>query len=375
METVFKRDYSTRLEKLRQRRYDDVLHKAFLSEDFSKPAVPETVKYVFESMKEIDDEYTSNTYAQAARVQNQILKGLPEGVNVEFNYQGSVPLKTHIKVHSDLDILVMHKAFSIVEHDSQIVVRYSGSPKDDLKLLRSNIYNTLDAKFPEAKVDNSKGKAVGISGGSLTRKFDVLACSWYNTWEYHATNAKHERGIYLFDKNEDVCNTDSTFKHMYLVDAKDLQSLVGGRYKSLIRLLKTLKADAEPRIELSSFMITSIMYHMSDWQYYEQGPPTKLLVSASQHLKRIITDESYRLSLNSPTGHEKLFKANDEKVLREVRRLKKELDEVIVDLAIELKKVSYLITESRSFSSPREMALPEAYKILENASGITGFSY
>jgi hypothetical protein len=66
-------------------------------------------------MTAIDPAYTAKTYSEAERVKNQIQKNLQNGVAVSFEHQGSVPLNTHIKIHSDLDILAILTNFFSLE--------------------------------------------------------------------------------------------------------------------------------------------------------------------------------------------------------------------------------------------------------------------
>src|SRR5207244_3421227 len=107
-----KKNYTQRLEKLRNRRFDSSTQKSLLSESFSKPEYGESVKYALESMREIDANYTKNTYNAAEKIQTNLTSGLTsKGLKVEYRYQGSVETNTHIKLHSDIDVLVFTEKF------------------------------------------------------------------------------------------------------------------------------------------------------------------------------------------------------------------------------------------------------------------------
>jgi hypothetical protein len=312
------------------------LNKAILSESFGQKALPETVRYVFESMMAIDPAYTTKTYAEAERVKNQIQKNLALGVDVDFEHQGSVPLNTHIKIHSDLDILAIITQFETLEHPQEPAVRYLGDPVADLRNLRGNIYTTLSGKFPEAEVDNTKPKAVSICKGSLLRRFDVIIGNWYNTNDYARSSDKKDRGIYIYDKGEGNRFADYPFSHMAAVDVK-ANRIFNDNFRRLIRFLKSLKMDAEPMVELSSFMITSAIYHMADGDLsVNNNNSTRLLVNVSKHLTMLIDNPIYRRALLSPNGRELLFAADEAGKVAQFRRLKTELDETIADLAEEL---------------------------------------
>jgi hypothetical protein len=336
-----KHNYKARLQNLSNRRTDIALNKAFLTESFRKAGLPETVRYVFESMNAIEPSYTKKTYEEAERVQNQIKNGLSPSVSIEFQYQGSVPLNTHIRLHSDLDILTVHKGFHGLEPPLTPSLPYSNeSATRDLRELRTNIYSTLSSAFPKATVDNSIPKAISIKGGSLARKFDIIVCNWYETVLYNSAYFKTNalRGIQIYDKKQDTrLNADYPFAHIEKVEEKNKRTM-SENYKRVIRLLKSLKADADVDINLSSFMITSVMYHMEDYKYSpDVQNSTALLTSTSEHLERIIENYQYRQSLDSPNGKEKLFAQDDSKKVAEFRKLKKELDDTIEDMAEEIR--------------------------------------
>ena len=331
-----------KLEDLKARKSDLLLNEAVLSKSFSKAELPENVRYVFESMRKIDTEYTLKTYDEAKRVENQIRNGVE--ASVSFEYQGSVPLDIHIRIHSDLDILTINEDFVSLEPPQKASNPYTGDPVAELRNLRKSINSKLSSSFPNANVDNSKAKAIAISGGSLQRKFDIIICNWYKT-------VSDEKAIKIYDKENDLRVEDYTFTHMAVVNQKANQ-VFNDNYRRIIRLLKNLKADADEKINLSSFLITSIMFHMSDLDFYvEYRNSTKLLVNASKHLAKVIENRPYRMTLDSPNGREKLFFDDEQGKIQEVKKLKKELDETIELLAIEIKQNSGNLNESyRMFS-------------------------
>jgi hypothetical protein len=360
------KNYEQRLSRLQNRKTDNLLNKANLTESFTKKELPETIRYVFEGMESIAAEYTTDTYLEANRVKNQIEKGLDYGVSVSFEEQGSVPLNTHIKVHSDLDIVVVHGNFHTVERPQTVLVPYTGDSLADLKNLRSNIRRTLSSAFPAAKVDDTKAKAISICEGSLTRKFDVIISSWFDTNEYARTGQKKDRALYIYDNKEKDRFLDFPFSHMARVMDK-ANGAYNDNFRRLIRFLKNLKMDAEPIIGLSSFLITSIYYHMPDSDFSVlKTNSTKLLINASRHLDRVLSDPGYRKALFSPNGTELLFALDDDYKVGELHRLKKELDETIHDVAEELESSRYLITQPLSYGYSLNEILEKAnvhYKI------------
>jgi hypothetical protein len=354
------KNYQTRLAKLEARRRDDsYLQKGLFSESFKRRDLGETTKYVYESMTPIDRDYTQKTYRDAERVQNQISKATAGKIDIQYQYQGSVPLDTHIRTHSDLDILVLHHGFVSLAPGLPNSIPYVGNPTADLKELREIIVARLSSSFPEVTVNDEGAKAISLQGGSLSRKFDIITCNWYNTEEYAKTYDVNTRGIMIYDKHSNTrLGADYPFRHIQAVASKDDHFYVSGKYRSIIRLLKTLKVDADDEIKLSSFVITSAMYHMDNISYYEPSHSPKILVNASQHLSRLINDESYRVSLDSPNKEEKIFKKGDASTVQMLKNLKKELDEVIIDLAQE-------VGSTRTFSLNENLA--DSFGILSKA--------
>lgn len=355
-----RKDYTARLENLRTRRYDAVLSRSIVTESFSKEARA-TVKYVYEAMEPIPKSYTDNTYTEARRVQAQI-DALP--MYFEFDYQGSVPLNTHIRLHSDLDILAVRMTGNLVAGFSATQLT---TTVNLLKETRSSINTKLKAAFPAAKVDNTGCKALNISGGSLTRHFDIIPCSWYDTTSYQQSRLKKDRQIWLNDQCK-FGAFDGTFAHMHAVNMKDTRA--AGNYKRVIRLLKTLRSDAQPGIKLSSFVITSVMYHMADAEFSQtdysvaMARRVSMLVNTRNHLDRVITNVPYRRGLRSPNGSETLFNENDSDQVTELRKLRQELDDILLDLAEEV--------ESTPFYTKQFTNTADAFRALNNRSVIYG---
>lgn len=331
------KNYTKRLESLKKRRTDDgLIQKAYLSESFSKPEFGESVKYTLESMKPIEASYTQNTILASKKVQTNLTNGFAQKkLSVTYRHQGSVETDTSIKLHSDIDLLVITEKYFSLEPPLVPVSPYSGDPLADLKELRAESFSILDSVYKQ--VDNSKAKAIQVFPTDPKRKVDVVVANWYDSIDYTNTHKNEKfRGIHIYDKNEHSRQVDFPFLHISKVNEKD--TLVGGGLKKLIRLLKTLKVDADYEIKLSSFEITSMLYDMSLMSLTKPNAQSLLLLpEASKQLDKILTDKPYRESLLSPNGKELVFGINTEKLV-EIKKLKLELDELIQDINEELGK-------------------------------------
>lgn len=329
-----KKNYTQRLEKLKNRRLDEQLQKAVLSKSFSDIRIGESVKYALESMSPIDPSYTRNTYLASENIRNNLTKGLnSKGLIVEYRHQGSVETDTHIKLHSDIDILVFTEKYHSMELPLTPSNPYHGDPLADLKELRQECYNVLNSTYNQ--VDNSKAKSIQVFPTNPKRKVDVVPANWVNTEDYQTTSNEKYRGIHIYDKDNHSRQKDYPFMHIANVKAKN--SLVSGGLAKLVRLLKTLKVDAEYEIKLSSFEITSIVYAMDNNLLNKPKYQELLLLNeGSKQLEKVITNKFYRESLMSPNGKENVFGTSEIKII-ELKKLKLELDELIEDITEELR--------------------------------------
>jgi hypothetical protein len=327
------KNYSNRLDKLKERRFDPLKKASIFSKSFENTEYGQALRYCFESMGEIEPEYTQNTIKAAEKVKGYLQSELP--VPVEFRYQGSVMTNTHIKLHSDIDLLVIHTWFYTLEVPQVPTVPYNGNPENELKGLRENCIRILTPKYEKVDADSTP-KAVEVYQTIPKRKIDVVTCNWYNSNEYANHEFKTEilRGVNIYDSKSHTRGIDYPFYHIYRVTSKDTN--VQGCYRKIVRLLKTLKVDADNDIDLSSFEIASLIYAISD-NLLTKSPNHQLLLlsEASNQLSRLINNKYYRENLISPNGKELVFGQNESKV-GALGKLKKELDELILDLREEL---------------------------------------
>lgn len=328
------RDYKKRIEKLRQRRFDENLNKAILSDSFGKTIYQNSVKYALESMQAIDRSYVAKTFIASERVQDHLAKGLEkEQIGVDFRYQGSAMTNTSIKVHSDIDLLVIIKKYFTFEAPQANPYPYSGDPLADLKELRSSCFKILNGIYNE--VDDSKSKSIQVLPTKPKRKVDVVVSNWFDSIDYKV-HFKGEiyRGVDIYDKKQHSKKTGFPFLHIQNVNSKT--AIVNDGLGKLIRLLKTLKADTETKINLTSFEITCLLYDIQNYLLNKSDKQQLLLLQvASNQLDSLINDETYRNGLISPNRKEYVFRGDSSKV-EELKKMKLEVDELIQDVVEEL---------------------------------------
>ncbi|MET6996389.1 hypothetical protein [Chitinophaga defluvii] len=324
-------NYSKRLSNLQSRRYDRELNESIISKSFSTSGLPDNIKYFLESMKPIDKKYNDRTILAADRIMKHLEDGFGLHFGRAYRKQGSVPTRTNIKAHSDIDLLTIIDRYVYQDPSRPNTNPYTfSSPPDDIKLLRKQALEILRDIYDE--VDDSNEKCITVFNKALWRKIDVVFCFWYNTEEYERTSNEYYRGIKF---KASSLTPDYPFAHLYQVNQKGDATMDGAR--RAIRLLKTLKADSDNDLELlKGFQLTSVIHSMdNNLLYYRPGKDIDIAQAVSGHLNVIINNPDYRTSIQSPNGCEKPF--GDSMIVKDLRLLKEDLDTLIEDASKEIR--------------------------------------
>lgn len=256
---------AARYKRLLERRAppDDRLTKRFAESFENEPG--DSTRYLLGAMRAVDSKYTSRLEEQGTRVQDQLRsRSTTEYPGIEFERQGSVSNHTHIKFYSDVDVLVLIDKYLALEPPQVPLHPYRGVPEDDLLALRRHCFASLRAAFPKVVFDDSGSKAIGMSGGSLACRVDVVPANWYDTVAYSSSRQKHDRAVEVLDRDKRARIKNQPFLFNHRLDANDQAR--GGIPRMLIRLLKTVKSDMEEEsgseLSISSFDLCSIVYRM-----------------------------------------------------------------------------------------------------------------
>lgn len=296
-----------RLQKLSSRREDPLIKASRINENYSKIQAEPAIKYVIGAMQPIDPDYTRNTYAESERIQES-LKGPLEGENfsVSFGHQGSVTNDTHIKAHSDIDLLTVNEAFTTIELPNKPSFPYSGNPNAELCQLRESSTRIIRSAYPKVILDTSGRKCISLSGGSLKRKIDVVFCNWWDTVDYVSTNIQYHRGIKVLDYATKDRVENKPFLHNKKIDEKDSAS--SGNVRKGIRLIKSLIYDSESDDCLSSYDVAAIVYHASsNISQYSKGQELQLSKFLLDHLKSFEDSYFQRATCRVPNGTRLIF--------------------------------------------------------------------
>lgn len=303
-------------------------------------AAQQWTKYAIGAMEAVGKTYTKVSLATADRVADQLRGRLnAAGIRVEFKLQGSVPLDVHIKRVSDVDLLTIRTDFmtyatnGVKARLGQYGNSSDSSSEDVLAALRTQVELDLPAAFPAADVDKSGAKAVKISGGSLQRSVDVVPAHWLDTEAYQLSGRNEDRGIRIYNKKTGETIKNQPFLHIHLIGAR-CDSIQGGLRKA-IRLCKSVKADSDRDIQLSSFDIAAIMYH-ADMSALRAGQFTDLAVLAEtqRHLDVLWNDPAKAEKLLVPDDSRRIFDAPEKR--NWLGLLSKEIDELLSNVYMEI---------------------------------------
>lgn len=340
-----------RFDRLRSRRVP--LEKIAVAklESFSIATSEQDFSYLVDSMQPIDAQFTENTFKEGFRVRDQLANKLLPKYCAEFDFQGSVTSDTHIRIYSDIDLLALNGCFVSLDPGVPSSHPYGGDTMTELTSMRLDAARLLKSNFPAATVDDSPGKLISLEGGSLSRKIDVVIGNWWDTELWKQYKVKMARGVRILDTKIPELIRNKPFWHNHQIDTKDKKT---GGLRKVIRLLKTLKYDAEPGLKISSYDIAAIAWNMSDSALSVQpNAYLALAKNAQDELKKFIDNRALRDGLNVPNGTRTIFGAGGA-TLESLRALHAELADLIQRI-----EIARIVSLSKSSTASTQKQLPQ----------------
>lgn len=322
----------TRLYRLQERRYDHVTNRMTLSSTANNFNISDTEKYLIGSMEPVSSQQSDIVQRTGERVKNQLEPYLnDEGLYPDFDFQGSVTNNTHIKLNSDIDLIVASGTFfTRIEGAFASLPPFTRNTTQTIFTLRTKCSDGIKSGFPAAIV-KEKAKCIGVSGGSLQREVDVVPCNWIKNKNYERTRLKMYLGIRVLDVEANTWVDNFPFLHNALLDDKDKQT--AGNLKRIIRLLKTLREDADINIDVSSYDICGLVYSFNADSIISK-PYENHFAFLERFLfysKGLETNALMRLMITVPNNTRMLFSEDGLKVA-ELKKLNSELNEVLDDV-------------------------------------------
>jgi hypothetical protein len=333
-----------RLNRVAMDSQQEILAKSLLQESWQKRAKNQSyTQYALGAMQEVGADYTRISIETAERVGSQLKSGLEAaGVTAGFRLQGSVPLNVHIRGVSDVDLLALDESFFTYATAGVLSQSnwYSGvpTPRSSLSVLlnvRGECEKILKARYPAATVDTTGGKAVNVSGGSLSRPVDVVPSHWFDGMAYQQSRQEHDRAVTIVDKNKLETIDNWPFLHINRVKER-CDATLGGLRKA-IRLCKNVKADAADEgtaINFPSFDIAATMYH-ADQHALMMGCvyELRILAETQRFLDCLYHNPEHAKSLLTPDGSRKIFDTKEK--YEGIQGLSYEMDDLLKEVAQE----------------------------------------
>jgi hypothetical protein len=308
-----------------------ILEKAF-TDELSSVSYSDVLVYIRYAMKGVESTYTQKSIDAGENAKDHLKKSLSD---VAYRYQGSVMTNTHIKGHSDIDLLIISDKFytwdsyetkkilesadrrstfqqsSIQKLETEVNnSAYTGNAIEDLRQLRLACEQVLSTQY--TKCDVTKGKAIKITNLGLKRDVDVVVSNWYDDVRSIIYNKGENRGIQIYNKDTNSKESpDYPFVSIERINQRGAETQ--GRLKKMIRFLKNVKADSTLKIELSSFDINAICYDINPAIYRTQTF-TQLVPTVFNQLKSICTDKSHSDEIASVDEREYIFRGQDQKL-------------------------------------------------------------
>ncbi len=343
------KNYRLLTESIRERINPDniAIQKSF-SDELSTLSYSDVLTFIRVAMKSVEPEYTQKSKDAGERVKQHLLKKLTD---VTFKYQGSVMTNTHIKGHSDIDLLTICDKFYTYDSNNikellntptrrekyrQTSIQklekevnnsgYSGNSLEDLKKLRLDSERILEDVYDICDITHPK--AIKITNLDLKRDVDIVIANWYDDISSIINDKGEYRGIQIYNKDKNQ-KGKADYPFISINKINERSTATNGRLKKMIRFLKNVKAISEHEIDLSSFDINAICFDI-DPTKYQNLTIFELVPLLHAQMKSICTNTEHSDNLISVDGREYIFRENSTK-LNNVKSLLGEVEGVYAD--------------------------------------------
>lgn len=214
----------------------------------------EDLRYLLGAMDPLDESYTNTCLEEANRVSKHL------EADTDTFLQGSVTTNTHIRYHSDIDIVTLSRVFSNAETPVPPLMPAGFDQIAALRKQRITSRETIRSRFYAVTIDDTKPRALSLTGGSLKRKVDIVTANNFFTDSAKTHNLPVLNGIQLLDNAQGKQILNKPLLHQLFINHRGTETNDGA--KRAMRLLKTLKVDASSEIAISSYDICAIIWNM-----------------------------------------------------------------------------------------------------------------
>lgn len=319
------------------------------SDELGSISYSAVLDYIRVAMNGVEQEYTAKSKEAGEKVKQHLSNELTA---VDYRYQGSVMTNTHIRGHSDIDLLVIsNKFYTIATAEVNNILNladvetrfysgqiqrmkkelgqssYLGNSEEDLRTIRLNSEVIMQRTYD--KCNTTHPKAIKITNQNLKRDVDIVVANWYDDVRSIIYEKGINRGIQIYNKDlNGVGAADFPFVSIERINTRS--SDTAGRLKKMIRFLKTIKADSKVDIALSSFDINAICYDI-EVSKYRNSSFYQLVAVLYNQIKSICTSDIHADRITSVDDREYIFKYNSQKK-EQLKLLLSELEGIYIDL-------------------------------------------
>jgi len=304
-----------RLKRLKSRRMDasnvSLLTRGYV-EEFDRRTNNQATRYALGSMQEVDFRSTEISIEEAQKVEKALTERLPKhGYRPEFRLQGSVPMNTHIRGASDVDLLEILGETLTFARSGPNAPNYSlstrpGTIADEVLAMRKVSEEELSTHFWGATIDKTNAKSIQLSDGAFRRKVDVVPSHWFDSVDYQQHRHEVFLGIGIIDKHTKENHHNYPFLFRHHIDQKGAET--DGGAKMAIRLLKNLSADSQKELAISSYDIASLVFHCPPHTIAREVARDLAIISGiSAFLNQLAANRSEAETLMSPDRTRRIF--------------------------------------------------------------------
>jgi len=291
------------------------------------------LNYVREAIEPIDINITQILKEISENLQHDLLKAATlEDLNIEITPIGSIELNTHVKSEDTVDLIMGLKDNCKTENPN---INSNHTLLQEIFRLKDFTIRYLKNKFPEALLDDSQPLALHLS-------IPIFPCNFCLYFGFTQTVMENTSGNFSDIENGGLFNfktfsftTINPLKYAHNLNTRNEKTQ--GNTKTLIRLLKSLKADSIEPVTLTGHQLTCIIYSMDEYALSKTpGQILFLILEVSLYLKKLYDNPFIRKSIKSPDRSTLQILDNDNSLLHGIFILKKELDSLIKNLVLEI---------------------------------------
>jgi hypothetical protein len=317
-------NYLQHMNNLKQRKLNDI-----------KPQTAEEywLKYAVEALQPLPGEVSEVLFEIADDMANELKLALAsKDMLTDISVIGSLAANTHIKYEETIDLLIQFNGYQSTINDSG---ENNKPALIDMILLRDYTKKYLKNKFPKALLDDSQPLALELSHTSFPCNFCYYFGYEDTTPDIAFGNFSSLTKVKLLNSKSFAFIDANPFALLTEIANKDAKVL--GNAKTLIRIIKNLKADSFEPITLTGHQISSIIYSIEDYTLSKQpGQLLFLLLEVSLFLKKLLENPYARRSLKSADNFALIDTEHEDSFVFGITNLKAEMDTLIKHLVLEI---------------------------------------